>query len=266
MSPEDGAVALEADARATTASRCPHAEEELYRRRPRPAQAALFDVRAEDFTDVVVWKPVKKERGNRRLEAKSATFGPRPTSPTKLRGQTVFDPSGTRFRAPNARRAGQKPRQPLAHDLSPPSRRPGGAQLRGYSCPLDGRPLHSLRSAPLRSKGWVRKSALLRSVLIDWHLEGAGSQRASQRMATESPSSLKTVLAGLCIVVSRARADYDREDCQGGDYVARQGAGSVSKKTSLPGPRMRSKMRRPGLVIITEQQFAVLSRPGNDKL
>ena len=240
-------------------------------------EAALFDLRAEDLRDVMVWKPVKK-KGEETGDWKQVRyFWTKAYKPRKLRGQTVFEPiepsasKGTEKMLAELEKAKS---QPLARVLVALSiRHVGPTAARALADTF--RSMDALRAASVEELSAVEGvgEEIGRSLrdwfTVDWHLEVLEAwARAGVRMADEAPEPTSDVLAGLTIVVSGAMPGYDREGAK--EAITSRGgkaAGSVSKKTSLvvAGPGAGSKEKKAkelGVPVITEQQFADLLEGG----
>ena len=240
-------------------------------------EAALFDLRAEDLRDVMVWKPVKK-KGEETGDWKQVRyFWTKAYKPRKARGQTVFEPiepaasKGTEKMLAELDKAKS---QPLARVLVALSiRHVGPTAARALADAF--RSMDALRAASVDELAAVEGvgEEIGRSLrdwfTVDWHLEVLQAwARAGVCMADEAPEEASDVLAGLTIVVSGAMPGYDREGAKEA-ITARGGkaAGSVSKKTSLvvAGPGAGSKATKAealGVPVITEQQFADLLEGG----
>mgnify|MGYP001674838167 CR=1 FL=1 len=263
----------------------PHGEqitraEELLPAAQAPAlrtEAALFDLRAEDLRDVMVWKPVKK-KGEETGDWKQVRyFWTKAYKPRKLRGQTVFEPI-----EPSASKGTEKmlaeldkaKSQPLARVLVALSIRRVGPTV-ASALAEKFLSMDALRAASVEELSAVEGvgEEIGRSLrdwfTVDWHLEVLEAwARAGVRMADEAPEPASDVLAGLTIVVSGAMPGYDREGAK--EAITSRGgkaAGSVSKKTSLvvAGPGAGSKATKAealGVPVITEQQFADLLEGG----
>jgi len=240
-------------------------------------EAALFELRAEDLRDVMVWKPVKK-KGEETGDWKQVRyFWTKAYKPRKLRGQTVFEPiepaasKGTEKMLAELDKAKS---QPLARVLVALSiRHVGPTAARALADAF--RSMDALRAASVEELSAVEGvgeeigRSLLEWFTVDWHLEVLEAwARAGVRMADEAPEPASEVLAGLTIVVSGAMPGYDREGAK--EAITSRGgkaAGSVSKKTSLvvAGPGAGSKAAKAealGVPVITEQQFADLLEGG----
>ena len=240
-------------------------------------EAALFELRAEDLRDVMVWKPVKK-KGEETGDWKQVRyFWTKAYKPRKLRGQTVFEPiepaasKGTEKMLAELDKAKS---QPLARVLVALSiRHVGPTAARALADTF--RSMDALRAASVEELSAVEGvgEEIGRSLrdwfTVDWHLEVLEAwARAGVRMADEAPEPASEVLAGLTIVVSGAMPGYDREGAK--EAITSRGgkaAGSVSKKTSLvvAGPGAGSKAAKAealGVPVITEQQFADLLEGG----
>ena len=240
-------------------------------------EAALFDLRAEDLRDVMVWKPVKK-KGEETGDWKQVRyFWTKAYKPRKLRGQTVFEPI-----EPSASKGTEKmlaeldkaKSQPLARVLVALSiRHVGPTAARALADTF--RSMDALRAASVEELsavegvGETTGQSLRDWFTVDWHLEVLEAwARAGVRMADEAPEPASDVLAGLTIVVSGAMPGYDREGAK--EAITSRGgkaAGSVSKKTSLvvAGPGAGSKATKAealGVPVITDQQFADLLEGG----
>ena len=240
-------------------------------------EAALFDLRAEDLRDVMVWKPVKK-KGEETGDWKQVRyFWTKAYKPRKLRGQTVFEPI-----EPSTSKGTEKMLAELDKAKSQPLARVLVALSIRHVGPTAARALaekfltmDALRAASVEELSAVEGvgEEIGRSLrdwfTVDWHLEVLEAwARAGVRMADEAPEPTSDVLAGLTIVVSGAMPGYDREGAK--EAITSRGgkaAGSVSKKTSLvvAGPGAGSKAAKAealGVPVITEQQFADLLEGG----
>ena len=263
----------------------PHGEqitraEELLPAPQEPAlrtEAALFDLRAEDLRDVMVWKPVKKKGEDTGDWKQVRYFWTKAYKPRKLRGQTVFEPiepaasKGTEKMLAELEKAKS---QPLARVLVALSiRHVGPTAARALAEKF--RSMDALREASIEELSAVEGvgeeigRSLLEWFTVDWHRDVLEAwERAGVRMADEAPEPASDVLAGLTIVVSGAMPGYDREGAK--EAITSRGgkaAGSVSKKTSLvvAGPGAGSKAAKAealGVPVITEQQFADLLEGG----
>ena len=277
---EDGTVlTLEGGRELPHGEQMSHAEELL----PAPqapalrTEAALFDLRAQDLRDVMVWKPVK-EKGEETGDWKQVRyFWTKAYKSRKLRGQTVFEPI-----EPSASKGTEKmlaeldkaKSQPLARVLVALSIRRVGPTV-ASALAEKFLSMDALRAASVEELSAVEGvgEEIGRSLrdwfTVDWHLEVLEAwARAGVRMADEAPEPASDVLAGLTIVVSGAMPGYDREGAK--EAITSRGgkaAGSVSKKTSLvvAGPGAGSKATKAealGVPVITEQQFADLLEGG----
>ena len=263
----------------------PHGEqitraEELLPAPQEPAlrtEAALFDLRAEDLRDVMVWKPVKKKGEDTGDWKQVRYFWTKAYKPRKLRGQTVFEPiepaasKGTEKMLAELEKAKN---QPLARVLVALSiRHVGPTAARALAEKF--RSMDALRAATIEELSAVEGvgeeigRSLLEWFTVDWHRDVLEAwERAGVRMADEAPEPASDVLAGLTIVVSGAMPGFDREGAK--EAITSRGgkaAGSVSKKTSLvvAGPGAGSKAAKAealGVPVITEQQFADLLEGG----
>ena len=240
-------------------------------------EAALFDLRAEDLRDVMVWKPVKK-KGEETGDWKQVRyFWTKAYKPRKLRSGTVHDPiepsasKGTEKMLAELEKAKS---QPLARVLVALSIRHVGPTV-ASALAASFHSMDALRAASVEELSAVEGvgEEIGRSLrdwfTVDWHLEVLEAwARAGVRMADEAPEPASDVLAGLTIVVSGAMPGYDREGAK--EAITSRGgkaAGSVSKKTSLvvAGPGAGSKVAKAealGVPVITEQQFADLLEGG----
>lgn len=240
-------------------------------------EAALFDLRAEDLRDVMVWKPVKK-KGEETGDWKQVRyFWTKAFKPRKLRSGTVHDPiepaatKGTEKMLAELEKAKS---QPLARVLVALSIRHVGPTV-ASALAASFHSMDALRAASVEELSAVEGvgEEIGRSLrdwfTVDWHLEVLEAwARAGVRMADEAPEPTSDVLAGLTIVVSGAMPGYDREGAK--EAITSRGgkaAGSVSKKTSLvvAGPGAGSKAAKAealGVPVITEQQFADLLEGG----
>ena len=240
-------------------------------------EAALFDLRAEDLRDVMVWKPVKdkgEETGNWR---QVRYFWTKAYRARKQRGQTVYEPVETSASKGTEKMLAELDKaknQPLARVLVALSiRHVGPTAARALADAF--RSMDALRAASLEELSAVEGvgEEIGRSLrdwfTVDWHLAVLQAwERAGVRMADEAKAPTSDVLAGLTIVVSGAMPGYDRERAK--EAITSRGgkaAGSVSKKTSLvvAGPGAGSKAAKAealGVPVITETQFADLLEGG----
>ena len=240
-------------------------------------EAALFDLRAQDLRDVMVWKPVKK-KGEETGDWKQVRyFWTKAYKPRKLRGQTVFEPiepAATKGTEKMLAELDKAKSQPLARVLVALSIRHVGPTV-ASALAASFHSMDALRAASVEELSAVEGvgEEIGRSLRdwfkVDWHLEVLEAwARAGVRMADEAPEPASDVLAGLTIVVSGAMPGYDREGAK--EAITSRGgkaAGSVSKKTSLvvAGPGAGSKATKAealGIPVITEQQFADLLEGG----
>ena len=263
----------------------PHGEqitraEELLPAPQEPAlrtEAALFDLRAQDLRDVMVWKPVKK-KGEETGDWKQVRyFWTKAYKPRKLRAGTVFDQIESRVSKGTEKMLAELEKaksQPLARVLVALSIRhvgPTAARaLADHFLTMDALRAASVDElSAVEGVGETTGRSLRDWFTVDWHLEVLEAwARAGVRMADEAPEPASDVLAGLTIVVSGAMPGYDREGAK--EAITSRGgkaAGSVSKKTSLvvagPGAGSKEKKARElGVPVITEQQFADLLEGG----
>ena len=263
----------------------PHGEqitraEELLPAAQAPAlrtEAALFDLRAEDLRDVMVWKPVKK-KGEETGDWKQVRyFWTKAYKPRKLRAGTVFDQVESRASKGTEKMLAELEKaksQPLARVLVALSiRHVGPTAARALAekfLTMDALRAASVEElSAVEGVGETTGRSLRDWFTVDWHLEVLEAwARAGVRMADEAPEPASDVLAGLTIVVSGAMPGYDREGAK--EAITSRGgkaAGSVSKKTSLvvAGPGAGSKAAKAealGVPVITEQQFADLLEGG----
>ena len=241
------------------------------------SEAVLFDLRARDLRDVMVWKPVKdkgEETGNWR---QVRYFWTKAYRARKQRGQTVYEPVETSASKGTEKMLAELDKaknQPLARVLVALSiRHVGPTAARALADAF--RSMDALRAASLEELSAVEGvgeeigRSLLDWFTVDWHLAVLQAwARAGVRMADEEREAVSDVLAGLTIVVSGAMPGYDREGAK--EAITSRGgkaAGSVSKKTSLvvAGPGAGSKAAKAealGVPVITEQQFADLLEGG----
>ena len=266
-------------------SELPHGEqitraEELLPAPQAPAlrtEAALFDLRAEDLRDVMVWKPVKK-KGEETGDWKQVRyFWTKAYKPRKLRAGTVFDQVESRASKGTEKMLAELDKaksQPLARVLVALSiRHVGPTAARALAekfLTMDALRAASVEElSAVEGVGETTGRSLRDWFTVDWHLEVLQAwARAGVRMADEAPEPTSDVLAGLTIVVSGAMPGYDREGAK--EAITSRGgkaAGSVSKKTSLvvAGPGAGSKAAKAealGVPVITEQQFADLLEGG----
>ena len=241
------------------------------------SEAVLFDLRARDLRDVMVWKPVKnkgEETGNWR---QVRYFWNKAYKARKQRGQTVYEPVETSASKGTEKMLAELDKaknQPLARVLVALSiRHVGPTAARALANAF--RSMDALRAASLEELSAVEGvgEEIGRSLrdwfTVDWHLAVLQAwARAGVRMADEAKATTSDVLAGLTIVVSGAMPGYDREGAK--EAITSRGgkaAGSVSKKTSLvvAGPGAGSKAAKAealGVPVITETQFADLLEGG----
>ena len=242
-----------------------------------PTEAALFDLRAEDLRDVMVWKPVKK-KGEETGDWKQVRyFWTKAYKPRKLRAGTVFDQIESRASKGTEKMLAELEKaksQPLARVLVALSiRHVGPTAARALAekfLTMDALRAASVEElSAVEGVGETTGRSLRDWFTVDWHLEVLEAwARAGVRMADEAPEPASDVLAGLTIVVSGAMPGYDREGAK--EAITSRGgkaAGSVSKKTSLvvAGPGAGSKEKKAkelGVPVITEQQFADLLEGG----
>ena len=240
-------------------------------------EAALFDLRAQDLRDVMVWKPVKKKGEETGDWEQVRYFWTKAYKPRKLRGQTVFEPiepAATKGTEKMLAELDKAKSQPLARVLVALSIRHVGPTV-ASALAASFHSMDALRAASVEELSAVEGvgEEIGRSLRdwfkVDWHLEVLEAwARAGVRMADEAPEPASDVLAGLTIVVSGAMPGYDREGAK--EAITSRGgkaAGSVSKKTSLvvAGPGAGSKATKAealGIPVITEQQFADLLEGG----
>ena len=241
------------------------------------SEAVLFDLRAEDLRDVMVWKPVKNKGEKTGDWRQVRYFWTKAYKPRKLRGQTVYEPVETSASKGTEKMLAELDKaknQPLARVLVALSiRHVGPTAARALADAF--RSMDALRAASLEELSAVEGvgeeigRSLLDWFTVDWHLAVLQAwARAGVRMADEEREAVSDVLAGLTIVVSGAMPGYDREGAK--EAITSRGgkaAGSVSKKTSLvvAGPGAGSKAAKAealGVPVITEQQFADLLEGG----
>ena len=240
-------------------------------------EAALFDLRAEDLRDVMVWKPVKK-KGEETGDWKQVRyFWTKAYKPRKLRAGTIFDQIESRASKGTEKMLAELEKaksQPLARVLVALSiRHVGPTAARALAekfLTMDALRAASIEElSAVEGVGETTGRSLRDWFTVDWHLEVLEAwARAGVRMADEAPEPASDVLAGLTIVVSGAMPGYDREGAK--EAITSRGgkaAGSVSKKTSLvvAGPGAGSKAAKAealGVPVITEQQFADLLEGG----
>lgn len=241
------------------------------------SEAVLFDLRAEDLRDVMVWKPVK-DKGEETGDWRQVRyFWTKAYKARKQRGQTVYEPVETSASKGTEKMLAELDKaknQPLARVLVALSiRHVGPTAARALADAF--RSMDALRAASLEELSAVEGvgEEIGRSLrdwfTVDWHLAVLQAwERAGVRMADEAKAPTSDVLAGLTIVVSGAMPGYDREGAK--EAITSRGgkaAGSVSKKTSLvvAGPGAGSKAAKAealGVPVITEQQFADLLEGG----
>lgn len=241
------------------------------------SEAVLFDLRARDLRDVMVWKPVK-DKGEEKGDWRQVRyFWTKAYRARKQRGQTVYEPVETSASKGTEKMLAELDKaknQPLARVLVALSiRHVGPTAARALADAF--RSMDALRAASLEELSAVEGvgeeigRSLLDWFTVDWHLAVLQAwARAGVRMADEEREAVSDVLAGLTIVVSGAMPGYDREGAK--EAITSRGgkaAGSVSKKTSLvvAGPGAGSKAAKAealGVPVITEQQFADLLEGG----
>ena len=241
------------------------------------SEAVLFDLRARDLRDVMVWKPVK-DKGEETGDWRQVRyFWTKAYRARKQRGQTVYEPVETSASKGTEKMLAELDKaknQPLARVLVALSiRHVGPTAARALADAF--RSMDALRAASLEELSAVEGvgeeigCSLLDWFTVDWHLAVLEAwARAGVRMADEAKAPTSDVLAGLTIVVSGAMPGYDREGAK--EAITSRGgkaAGSVSKKTSLvvAGPGAGSKAAKAealGVPVITEQQFADLLEGG----
>ena len=277
---EDGTVLTLEDAR-----ELPHGEQITRAEALLPApqapvltsEAVLFDLRARDLRDVMVWKPVK-DKGEETGDWRQVRyFWTKAYKARKQRGQTVYEPVETSASKGTEKMLAELDKaknQPLARVLVALSiRHVGPTAARALANAF--RSMDALRAASLDELSAVEGvgeeigRSLREWFTVDWHLAVLQAwERAGVRMADEEREAVSDVLAGLTIVVSGAMPGYDREGAK--EAITSRGgkaAGSVSKKTSLvvAGPGAGSKAAKAealGVPVITEQQFADLLEGG----
>ena len=241
------------------------------------SEAVLFDLRARDLRDVMVWKPVKNKGEETGDWRQVRYFWNKAYRARKQRGQTVYEPVETSASKGTEKMLAELDKaknQPLARVLVALSiRHVGPTAARALANAF--RSMDALRAASLEELSAVEGvgEEIGRSLrdwfTVDWHLAVLQAwARAGVRMADEAPERASDVLAGLTIVVSGAMPGYDREGAK--EAITSRGgkaAGSVSKKTSLvvAGPGAGSKAAKAealGVPVITETQFADLLEGG----
>ena len=241
------------------------------------SEAVLFDLRARDLRDVMVWKPVKNKGEDTGDWRQVRYFWTKAYRARKQRGQTVYEPVETSASKGTEKMLAELDKaknQPLARVLVALSiRHVGPTAARALADAF--RSMDALRAASLEELSAVEGvgEEIGRSLrdwfTVDWHLAVLQAwERAGVRMADEAPERASDVLAGLTIVVSGAMPGYDREGAK--EAITSRGgkaAGSVSKKTSLvvAGPGAGSKAAKAealGVPVITETQFADLLEGG----
>lgn len=241
------------------------------------SEAVLFDLRARDLRDVMVWKPVKNKGEETGDWRQVRYFWNKAYKARKQRGQTVYEPVETSASKGTEKMLAELDKaknQPLARVLVALSiRHVGPTAARALADAF--RSMDALRAASLEELSAVEGvgEEIGRSLrdwfTVDWHLAVLQAwERAGVRMADEAPERASDVLAGLTIVVSGAMPGYDREGAK--EAITSRGgkaAGSVSKKTSLvvAGPGAGSKAAKAealGVPVITETQFADLLEGG----
>lgn len=241
------------------------------------SEAVLFDLRARDLRDVMVWKPVKNKGEETGDWRQVRYFWNKAYKARKQRGQTVYEPVETSASKGTEKMLAELDKaknQPLARVLVALSiRHVGPTAARALADAF--RSMDALRAASLEELSAVEGvgeeigRSLLEWFTVDWHLEVLQAwARAGVRMADEAKAPTSDVLAGLTIVVSGAMPGYDRERAK--EAITSRGgkaAGSVSKKTSLvvAGPGAGSKAAKAealGVPVITETQFADLLEGG----
>ena len=240
-------------------------------------EAALFDLRAADLRDVMVWKPVKTKGEDTGDWKQVRYFWTKAYKARKLRGATVYEPTETSASKGTEKMLAELDKaksQPLARVLVALSiRHVGPTAARALADAFHS--MDALRAASIEELSAVEGvgeeigRSLLDWFTVDWHRDVLEAwERAGVRMADEAPEPASDVLAGLTIVVSGAMPGFDREGAKEA-ITARGGkaAGSVSKKTSLvvAGPGAGSKAAKAealGVPVITDAQFAELLEGG----
>ena len=241
------------------------------------AESALFDLRAEDVRDVMVWRPTTVKGEPTGDWAQVRYFWTKAHKAKKVKGETVYERVGTTASKMLTQMLDEMERaksQPLARVLVALSiRHVGPTAARALAARFGS--MDALRAADVEELaavdgvGGVIAQSLADWFEVDWHREILRRwSDAGVRMADEAPEEVPAVLEGLTIVVSGAMPGYDREGAKEA-ITARGGkaSGSVSKKTSLvvAGPGAGSKAAKAeslGVPVISEQLFAALLEGG----
>ena len=241
------------------------------------AESALFDLRAEDVRDVMVWRPTTVKGEPTGDWAQVRYFWTKAHKAKKVKGETVYERVGTTASKMLTQMLDEMERaksQPLARVLVALSiRHVGPTAARALAARFGS--MDALRAADVEELaavdgvGGVIAQSLADWFEVDWHREILRRwSEAGVRMEDETPEEVPAVLEGLTIVVSGAMPGYDREGAKEA-ITARGGkaSGSVSKKTSLvvAGPGAGSKAAKAeslGIPVISEQLFADLLEGG----
>ena len=241
------------------------------------AESALFDLRAEDVRDVMVWRPTTVKGEPTGDWAQVRYFWTKAHRAKKVKGETVYEQVGTTASKMLTQMLDEMERaksQPLARVLVALSiRHVGPTAARALAARFGS--MDALRAADVEELaavdgvGGVIAQSLADWFEVDWHREILRRwSEAGVRMEDEAPKEVPAVLEGLTIVVSGAMPGYDREGAKEA-ITARGGkaSGSVSKKTSLvvAGPGAGSKAAKAeslGVPVISEQLFAALLEGG----
>ena len=241
------------------------------------AESALFDLRAEDVRDVMVWRPTTVKGEPTGDWAQVRYFWTKAHKAKKVKGETVYERVGTTASKMLTQMLDEMERaksQPLARVLVALSiRHVGPTAARALAARFGS--MDALRAADVEELaavdgvGGVIAQSLADWFEVDWHREILRRwSEAGVRMEDEAPEEVPAVLEGLTIVVSGAMPGYDREGAKEA-ITARGGkaSGSVSKKTSLvvAGPGAGSKAAKAeslGVPVISEQLFAALLEGG----
>lgn len=241
------------------------------------AESALFDLRAEDVRDVMVWRPTTVKGEPTGDWAQVRYFWTKAHKAKRVKGAIVYEQVGSTASKMLTQMLDEMERaksQPLARVLVALSiRHVGPTAARALADAFHS--MDALRAASVEELsvvegvGEVIARSLLDWFTVDWHLGVLEAwARAGVRMADEPQQAISDVLAGLTIVVSGAMPGYDREGAK--EAITSRGgkaSGSVSKKTSLvvAGPGAGSKAAKAeslGVPVITEQQFGDLLEGG----
>ncbi|WP_165218578.1 NAD-dependent DNA ligase LigA [Schaalia sp. ZJ1691] len=237
------------------------------------SEAEVFDLRAEDVKDVLVWREVKVKGQATGDWMQARYFWTKPFKTKTVRGQSVIEPQESvpsKLLTEMLSELDRAKSQPLARVLVALSIRHVG--------PVIARPLSrayptmdALRAASVEDLTQIDGVGLeiAQSVVdwfgVDWHRQIVDRwSAAGVRMADEQGESVEKTLEGLTIVVSGAMPGYDREGAKQA-IVERGGkaTSSVSKKTTVvvAGPGAGSKASKAealGVPVVDETRFGDL--------